>query len=84
MAKKYYDNAMYAGMDARRAMERQDAGMLPSKRGIAMMPQGVVIREYPKQMYTAPENLNDTMRGIDAQVRDDMKEKKRKSYPEKY
>jgi len=68
---KYYDS-----MDARRATERQDAGMIPGDRGIAMMPQSVVYREYPKQYYNMPEGLNDTITGIDRQVKDDMRRKK--------
>lgn len=71
-------------MDMRRAMEREDMNMLPKERGIANMPRGVVIREYPKDMYSAPEDLNDTIKGIDVQMKSDMKGKKRQAYPEKY
>jgi hypothetical protein len=84
MAKRYSDG-MYAGADARRAQERQDAGMLSEDHSaIANMPQGVIMREYPKEMYASYPNLDDTIRGVDHQMRDDMKGKKSKSYPEKY
>lgn len=67
---------MYAGMDSRRATERSDAGMIPTKRGIANMPQEVVYREWPTVGYNMPEGLNDSISGIDRQMRDDMKGKK--------
>ena len=74
--KKYYDSSMYGSADTRRAQESQDSGMIPSSRGIANMPQTVVYRAYPTQFYNMPEGLNDTMSGIDRQVKDDMKGKK--------
>lgn len=76
MAKKRYYEGAYGSMDSRRSMESRDAGMVPSGGGIANMPQSVVYREYPKTPYNMPEGLNDTMSGIDRQIRDDMKGKK--------
>ena len=71
MAKKRY----YEG-DTRRQMESEGVSMIPKDRGIAMMPQSVAYREYPKPYYNMPEGLNDTITGIDRQMRDDMKYKK--------
>jgi len=82
MAKKYYDSN-YSGMDARRAQESSDAGMIPSSRGIANMPQEVVYKQYPAQGYSGTEGLNDTMSGVDKQMKSDMKGKK-PSNAEKY
>lgn len=83
MARKY-SGGLYAGVSERRAQERQDGSMLSEDHSaIANMPQNVIMREYPKEMYASYE-LDDTIKGIDHQMRDDMKYKKSKSYPEKY
>jgi len=84
MAKKRYYSGDYAGVDQRRAMEERDSNMIPGSRGIAMMPQQLVYREYPKTVYNGFEGLNDTMKGIDVQMRDDLKQKKKDRYPEKF
>ena len=73
---KYFDSAAYGSSDARRAQESKDAGMIPSSRGIANMPQGVVMRAWPSEPYGAPEGLNDQISGIDRQMKDDNKRKK--------
>ena len=84
MAKKKYYGGDYVGMDSRRAMEKGDAGMIPGSRGIANMPQTLVYRTYPTTVYNGSEGLNDTMKGVDVQMKSDLKEKKRGSFPEKY
>jgi len=73
---KYYDSAMYGSSDARREQENKDAGMIPSSRGIANMPQQVVYKAWPSAPYGAPEGLNDQISGIDRQMKDDNKRKK--------
>jgi hypothetical protein len=84
MAKKKFYGGDYAGIDARRAMENRDANMIPSDRGIANMPQTLVMRQYPNTVYNGFEGLNDTIRGIDKQMKDDVKMKKSSKFPEKY
>lgn len=84
MAKKKYYSGDYAGIDSRRAMENRDANMIPTSRGIANMPQMLVYREYSANVYNGFEGLNDTMKGIDYQMKDDLKEKKKGRYPEKF
>lgn len=77
MAKKRFFAGSYTGVDARRSQEARDSGMISeSSTGIAHMPQEVIYREYPAQTYNMPEGLNDSMSGIDRQVKDDMKGKK--------
>lgn len=76
MAKKRYYESYAGGIDKRRALEARDSSMIPGDRGIALMPQSVVYREYPSQYYNMPEGLNDKMSGVDRQIRDDMKGKK--------
>ena len=73
---KFYDSAGYGSADSRRAQEKSDAGMISGSRGIANMPQGVVYKQWPTAPYGAPEGLNDTISGIDRQMKDDLKGKK--------
>lgn len=50
------------------------------------LPQEVIMKYYPRTEYDR-YNLNDDIRGIDVQMRDDMRKEKRKSgmaYPDKY
>lgn len=86
MAKRYY-KGNYEGMDERRRQERQDAMMISEDRNaIANLPQQVVMKEYPRQEYDNYD-LNDNIKGIDVQMRDDARGGKRKSgqaYPEKF
>lgn len=59
----------YAGMEPRRRQELEDAGMIREDHSaIANMPQGVVMRPYPKSSGYMPEVLDDTIRGIDRQI----------------
>ena len=84
MAKRKFYGGDYAGIDSRRAMENRDANMIPSARGIANMPQALVMKQYPNTVYNGFEGLNDTMRGIETQMRDDLKMKKSGKFPTKY
>jgi len=72
---KYYDGA-YSGRSAKMAQEKNDAGMLPRDRGVANMPQTMVMRPWPTSGYNMPEGLDDRISGIDRQVKSDMKGKK--------
>lgn len=89
MAKKrYYESRdFYAGRQSAREMEDMDRGMISEDRNaIANLPQNVVMKMYPRVDYDN-YNLNDDIRGIDVQMRDDNRKEKRKSgmsYPEKY
>lgn len=85
MAKKKYYDGHYSGMDSRMKMEGSDSGMIASDYSApANLPQQPILKEYPKYTYTGYEGLDDTSKGIDVQTRDDNKEKKRETYPEKY
>jgi len=53
---------------------------------ISNLPQGVIMKEYPKNDY-ATYNLNDDLLGIDNQISDDSRGVHRKSkekFPKKY
>jgi len=86
MAKRYYDEK-YAGYDMRRAQERADGGMLSADNSkIANMPQEVKYMEYPKTSYYMNPALDDTIRGADRQMSEDVRggTLKKGKYPEKY
>lgn len=75
----------YAGMRGRTVQEHEDYTMLHEDRhAIANMPQQVIMKEYPRRHYSMDENLNDDIRGVDVQQRDDGKRQKHGPYPEKY
>lgn len=60
----YYEDNM-----SRRTQEMQDAGMIREDRSqIANLPQGVMIKMYPKERNYMPEGIDDTIRGVDGQI----------------
>ncbi|MCK9570528.1 hypothetical protein M0R72_16390 [Candidatus Pacearchaeota archaeon] len=69
MAKKFHGS--YEGMDERRSQERSDAAMMGSARGHSNMPEEVIMKDYPKPGGYMPENLDDTIKGIDKQIKSD-------------
>lgn len=92
MAKKrYYANEhslekheYYAGAQDRRRQEMHDAGMIREDHSaIANLPQGVVMRPYEKNYGYLPEVLDDTIRGIDDQIRADDSGRSRHFKPKK-
>lgn len=74
----------YSGMEARRRMEMEDAGMIKEDhRAIANLPQEVMIKPYPKTGPYLPEGLDDTIRGVDKQMDYDDSQAKKSFYPKK-
>ncbi len=74
----------YAGMEPRRRQELEDAGMIhEDHRQVANLPQEVVMRPYPMPGGYTPEDLDDTLRGIDRQTGYDNKKKMDHFYPKK-
>lgn len=74
MPKRFHGS--YEGYDERRRQEHEDFEMMGSSRGHSNMPEEVVMKDYPKADDYAPEHLDDTMRGIDKQRKEDSKRKK--------
>jgi hypothetical protein len=67
------------GMEPRRRQEMEDAGMIHEDHSqIANLPQGVVIKPYPKVGNYLPEDLDDTIRGVDGQM--DLDNRKRSEH----
>lgn len=86
MAKRYHGSqGSYAGLESRRAMEAQDAGMIhEDKSAIANLPQNVMIKPYPNPNDYAVYGLDDTIRSVDHQMKADSKDKKKGAFPEMY
>ena len=90
MAKRHHSgrmhtNEMYAGKDERRKQERMDAGMISEDHSaIANLPQGVVMKEYPKPMDYMDWTSDDTIRGVDGQRGADHAGMKKHFKPHKY
>lgn len=68
----------------RSGLERDVEPMLrEDHRAIANMPQEVMIKAYPKTGPYMPEDLNDTIRNVDAQMDYDDKQRRAHFYPKK-
>ena len=66
---RHHMNENYAGESMRRHQEMEDAGMIHEDRSaIANLPQNVMMKPYPSQMSYTPENLDDTIKGVDHQI----------------
>lgn len=77
-AKRYHDSKkdsgahgpeLYSGAAARYAMEKKDGSMIhENHNAIANMPQEVMIKPWPARPGYLPEDLDDTISGIDRQL----------------
>lgn len=82
MVKRFHDGA-YSGIDARREQEHADSNLMPRGGEFANMPSEVIHRTFPNPHNYMPENLDDTIRGIDRQISEDNHEKHKGMRPEK-
>ena len=81
---KNVDEGYYSGELARRTQEMQDAGMIREDRSaIANLPQSVMMKPYPRPGNYLPEDLDDTIRGIDSQMNLDNSQRSRNFMPKK-
>lgn len=81
--KRYYE--AYAGLDMRRRMEAEDSMMIKSDPSApAGLPQKEMIKFYPKADYASYPDLDDTLRGVDKQMKSDSGKEKKGKFPEKY
>lgn len=75
---------LYAGAEPRRRQEMEDAGMIREDHSaVANLPQNVVMSYYPKEGGYLPENIDDTIRGVDRQIAFDNGKKMAHFYPKK-
>lgn len=74
----------YAGMEPRRRQELEDAGMIhEDHNALANMPQEVKMTYYPREGGYLPEDLDDTLGGVDRQMAYDNGKKMEHFYPKK-
>jgi hypothetical protein len=75
----------YAGAEPRRRQEMADAGMIhEDQRQVANLPQDVKYSPYPVNGPYLPEGIDDTLRGVDAQMDFDDKKRAEHFFPKKY
>ena len=85
MAKRHYSDGMYEGHEGRRKQEMEDGGMIREDRSaIANLPQEVMMKAYPKTGPYMPEDLNDTISGVDSQMDGDDSQRRLSFNPHKY
>jgi hypothetical protein len=74
----------YEGPEPRRQLEKSDGSMIhEDHNAIANLPQNVMIKAYPDRMNYLPEDLDDTMHGIDRQIDYDDGKRSDNFYPKK-
>jgi len=74
----------YAGGGARRRQELEDGGMIHEDHSaIANLPQNVMMKPYPKTGPYMPDDLDDTIAGVDRQMDFDDKQRARHFFPKK-
>jgi hypothetical protein len=75
----------YEGHHGRRHQEMQDAGMIREDHSaIANLPQGVMIKDWPRGGSYTPEMENDTITGVDRQMDMDGSKRSRHEKPHKF
>jgi hypothetical protein len=81
---KHLGEEHYASHDERRRQENLDFHMISEDHNaIANLPQSVHYFEYPKIHGWTPEDLDDTMHGVDAQINFDDSKKMSHFHPKK-
>jgi hypothetical protein len=84
VAKDYEKQEHYAGMDPRRRQELEDAGMIhEDHRAVANLPQEVMIKPYMHTGPYLPEELDDTIEGVNRQIDYDDSKRREHFYPKK-
>lgn len=74
----------YEGAEHRRRQEMEDAGMIHENHSeVANLPQEVMMKPYPKTGPWTPENIDDTIHGIDRQIDGDDSQKMKHFHPKK-
>jgi hypothetical protein len=74
----------YEGSRGKMAQESRDAGMIhEDHKAIANLPQEVMIKPYPRTGPYLPEELDDTIRGIDEQMDYDDSQRRAHFFPKK-
>lgn len=83
MAKRYHDG-FYEGSSSRKQQEASDSGMISaSSNSFAGLPQEVMMKPWPIVGSYLPENLNDTISGVDKQMNADSSKRAAHMVPKK-
>ena len=81
---KTHSDGHYEGHHDRRKQEMHDAGMISEDHSeIANLPQEVMIKPYPRTGPYMPDDIDDTIRGIDHQMDYDDSQRRRTFNPKK-
>jgi hypothetical protein len=79
-----HNEGHYEGMEGRRTQEMQDAGMIRENHAaIANLPQEVMIKPWPSSGNYMPEMLDDTIEGVNKQIRMDDEKRNKHLVPKK-
>lgn len=75
----------YEGMEDRRKQEREDASIFGASQSkyMANMPTEVIFKTVARPYNGMPENLDDTMKGVDKQIDKDVRGLDRHLHPKK-
>ena len=87
MAKKYYGSGKYEGYEGRNRQESADSKMISyDYSATANLPQNVIMKKYAKTPVMGRASLEDTVRGVDYQMGQDVNAKtiKKGVMPEKF
>lgn len=80
-----YGSDYYDSYGSRKESEAEHAGMIrEDHRAVANLPQEVIMRPYRKGGYGIPEELDDTIEGVDRQIGFDDMKRKEHFKPHKY
>ncbi len=81
---RHHNEGYYEGMEPRRRQEMEDAGMIREDHSkIANLPQEVIFKSYPNSGPYMPEVIDDTIRGVDAQMDLDDRQRAKHFVPKK-
>lgn len=84
MAKRYYNSGYYEGAAETARQEAADGDMLKEDRSaVANMPQNLIMKPYPKTPGYSESSIDDSIRGIDEQMRADHAKKMAHFKPKK-
>jgi hypothetical protein len=75
----------YAGREARKHQEMEDSSMIGHSHHEhhANMPQELIMKDYPRPENYLPEDLDDTIHGVDSQVNEDKSKRSSHFKPKK-
>lgn len=83
MAKRYFSGSYEGREDSERTQKHDGAMISEDRTAIANMPQQVIMKDWSDKKIYMPEGLDDTIRGIDEQIREDNNKRSQHLKPRK-